>query len=81
MSRYNRYRMLKKFYGGYCVMLVSGDGFVSCGIDKDIIGVLTNDISYIVVDGLSIIKVYDAADNRYYKCFYYYGIKKILSKF
>ena len=86
MSGYNRYKILKKCFNNNCILFINKDCFNSYDIDRKIIinnkeKYLENkNISYIIVDNLTIIKIYNACNNLYDKYFYYYGIKEILDK-
>ena len=81
MSRYNRYKFLKKYYSHFCIVFLDK---VNIGIDSIIVNnedLKIGDISYIIIDNLNIVKIFKADNNKYEKYFYYYGIKKILKVF
>ena len=81
MSRYNRYKFLKKYYSHFCIVFLDK---VNIGIGRIIVNnedLEISDISYIVIDNLNIVKIFKSSNNKYEKYFYYYGIKKILKVF
>lgn len=77
MSEYNRYKILKRCFNNYCIIFVNNNSY---GIDKELIKIKDKNISYIIVDNLTIVKLYKSINNQYSRYFYYYGIKKILDK-
>ncbi len=74
MSGYNRYKILKKSFNNYCIIFINN----SYGIDKEILKDINKSISYIIVDNLTIIKIYNSYNNQYNKYFYYECLKTII---
>lgn len=90
MSMYNRYYVAKMKSPDYMIIFIKRNKLTSCNIDKAILQSIQKknvehqlqklDVSYIVMDNLTIIKKYDGLNNQYTKLYLYQAICMVLSE-
>ncbi len=78
---YLRYKVLKKLYNEYLILFVRKNKLTSCYVDLQILlslngkksiekQLVKKNISYVIVDELTIVKKYDSIPNEYNKHYY-----------
>ncbi len=78
---YNRYKFLKKLYKNYVIIIKRKEKYYSYNIDLEILKYInSNNINYIIIENLNIIKKVKYADNTYSKYFYFCKILYIIKK-
>ena len=93
MSRFNRYKFIKRMYPEYLLVFETNSGYKYEGLDKDIMmnfcssckyqlnWLQKKHINYIVIDNLDIVSKYDDVKNNYFKYLYLASFCNILGKY